>query len=344
MTKRNYLPLLLIGIIVFVSCKKSAVSPTHPIVPPKNDTDVYVVGTTNATNGYSVATYWKNGLAVKLGDSTENSLGLGIAISGNDIYVVGYEIDANYNTTALCWKNGIKINLTNSANSVARSIIVSGGNTYVAGNILGSSKVALYWMNNIPFTIDADPNQNVSEYIATNGSDIYTAGWSVLSDNTTEVASYWKNGTRVQLTSGYSEAYGIAINGNDMYVVGAVFDDNRLNYQPVYWKNNTEVSLAAFSNANASSRAKSIAIDNNIVYVGGQTTSGGKTVAAYWKNGTIYTESDIVSTVNAIAVGNGNVYLAGSQNNNPQPVYWKNGTAYPLAKNGEAYGIAIVPH
>jgi hypothetical protein len=56
-------------------------------------TDVYAAGwRARASGGYQVATYWKNGIAVTLNDSTTTiASAQSIFVKGNDIYVCGKE-------------------------------------------------------------------------------------------------------------------------------------------------------------------------------------------------------------------------------------------------------------
>lgn len=86
----------------------------HAIAVSNND--VYIAGRENI-GGKAVAKYWKNGVAVSLGDGIRSSFATGIAVKGSDVYVCGTEQGAN-NTTdyATVWRNGQRqtIGLQNS--------------------------------------------------------------------------------------------------------------------------------------------------------------------------------------------------------------------------------------
>ena len=82
--------LFLIAAFTVTSCSKNPNPKPVPNPTSKSDTDIYISGSMLSANGQSVATYWKNGVAVKLSDSSLNSLARSIAVRPNgDIYVVG---------------------------------------------------------------------------------------------------------------------------------------------------------------------------------------------------------------------------------------------------------------
>jgi hypothetical protein len=81
-----------------------------------NGADVYVAGGTYNNNGYPIAIYWKNGVGIRVPNSTQvsqtpNDLSIsqarGIAINGNDIYVSGFNLGGQ----AVYWKNGTTVQL-----------------------------------------------------------------------------------------------------------------------------------------------------------------------------------------------------------------------------------------
>lgn len=80
-----------------------------------NNNDVYIAGNDNS-GPKAVAKYWKNGVAVTLGDGIKHSQAYGIAIKGTDVYVAGDVEGVNSSSNATVWKNGIAttIGLRNS--------------------------------------------------------------------------------------------------------------------------------------------------------------------------------------------------------------------------------------
>ncbi len=153
-------------------------------------------------NGVTVATYWKDGIPVRLGNGTLNSDANSIAVSGNDVYVAGYEdtIIAGYGGTIVkYWKNGKSVNLTDGSTIIAdaTSIVVSGSNVYVAGyDYPGYNAVAVYWKNGVRVNLTDESNFAMAYSIAVSGNDVYVAGTeeSPIGINNYR-ATYWKNGT-----------------------------------------------------------------------------------------------------------------------------------------------------
>lgn len=338
--------LLLIAVSAIMSCKKSNnPSPTPPAPTVKMDTDVYVVGNTGTKSGKQVAAYWKNGVVTKLADSTHISLGYGIAIDGNDIYVSGTTLDDNYNSTAVYWKNGVIHTLSQSPsdNSVPRGIVINGTDVYVPG--IAGTPGLLYWKNGVPVMTTGITNMAASGMVIS-GNDIYVSGTSVLPSLTESAATYWKNGTMVQVSSINSYGNAIAVSGADVYVAGMTETD-RITPYATYWKNGVATQLSStMSNANA------IVVEGSDVYVAGDSYSSNLELATYWKNSTphVVTDNSIQSGASSIAVNGSDVYMAGSQkianSTNFRPIYWKNGmpVLLPYYSVGGAGQIVIVVH
>lgn len=325
------------ALFAVASCKKSNTPNPTPGLPQKKDTDVYVVGDIVAKNGKQIAVYWKNGVLVKLTDSSQNSFALAIAISGNDVYISGSLGAPVY------WKNGVVNGLPAGAST--KSIAVSGTDIYL---ISSGTPDGLYWKNGTSVAATGNLSSVIIPYAITlNGSDVYVSGISTLSDNATTVATYWKNGVEVQLSNTLSSGFGIAVDGNDVYVAGG---PNSATPIAGYWKNGNRVDLAS-----SFSVAYDIAINGSDVYVGGVNTliSGITGVACYWKNGVAnnMVNGSLGSYAQAITLNGNDVYLAGRQDisagsSSSRPLYWKNSKPVLLPYNveGEALGIAVVVH
>jgi hypothetical protein len=85
--------------------------------------DVYIAGI-DLSGPKAIATYWKNGVAVTLGDGIKNSRANGIAIKGTDVYVAGEVQGANnLSDYATVWKNG-QATTIGFQNSRAKAIVV----------------------------------------------------------------------------------------------------------------------------------------------------------------------------------------------------------------------------
>lgn len=199
--------------------------------------DVYAAGyETDGTVGYDTVTYWKNGVAVPLNTKLTTGEARAIAVSGNDVYVAGWtmeELELSPNNYLLCpvaklWKNGVETWLSDgiTMNSVAESLVVSGGDVYVSGYGAMSGQgsapyIAHYWKNGkaVPLTDGIHGAKAFS--IALNGSDVYAAGFS--SADAGIMATVWKNGTPAKWTSGNTTALilSMAVSGNSVYAVGS---------------------------------------------------------------------------------------------------------------------------
>ncbi len=84
--------------------------------------DVYIAGN-DLSGPKQIAKYWKNGVAVSLGDGIRNSAANGIAVKGTDVYVAGVIFDANNSSYAAIWKNG-QATTIGGAGSQAKAITV----------------------------------------------------------------------------------------------------------------------------------------------------------------------------------------------------------------------------
>ncbi|MBP6023792.1 hypothetical protein [Ferruginibacter sp.] len=84
--------------------------------------DVYIAGN-DLSGPKQIAKYWKNGVAVSLGDGIRNSAANGIAVKGTDVYVAGVILDTNNSSYATIWKNGQPTTI-GGAGSQAKAITV----------------------------------------------------------------------------------------------------------------------------------------------------------------------------------------------------------------------------
>jgi hypothetical protein len=334
--------LALIGsLLLITACKRGS------NVSPGKVVDVYVAGYTEGSAAKHIATYWKNGASVKLTSESVVSEANGIVVVANDVYIAGYIIASNGNLVAAYWKNGVVTKLADSTlSSSASAIAINGIDVYVAGNANGGP---VYWKNGIMVNLPHNGAAGALS-IAVNGNGVYVAGFS---DGTIgSVATYWKGGVQVSLTSGsmISSANAIALQGSDVYVAGTIY--GYLINSATYWKNGVAVSL---TDKLASGIATGIAVQGNNVFVAGEGenlldagANPGGNYMIYWKNGIIgdpngmgLTSSDM--NIGAIAVSGLDVYIAGTDGNYPS--YWKNDNLVQFTDClGNAKGIAVVQH
>ena len=132
-----YLPVLLLALTLFSCFEEVKISPSSDPPPKgKNEKGLYIGGTAMNENGIPVASYWKNGVPINLSATYPdavfyNSVGFGMAMSGNDVYVCGVLYTSKGNIPVY-WKNGEPVILTPGTGQ-ATGIAVVGNNVYVSG-------------------------------------------------------------------------------------------------------------------------------------------------------------------------------------------------------------------
>lgn len=185
-----------------------------------NGSDIYVCGFTPDANDFEQAAYWKNGIVTILAPTSYANNGYGgsllskastIFTAGTDIYAAGFVEPQKGPREACVWKNGIQTNLSDpTVTSEANAIFVQGNDVFITGystSIPKGYSVATYWKNGVQTKID-DGYSSTAWGIAVNGSDVYIAGQSFLTNG----ATYWKNGVPVQLP-GYKGASSASASG-----------------------------------------------------------------------------------------------------------------------------------
>lgn len=329
---------ILFFIIAFavISCSKNAPSPTKSNTNTNaySDADVYLAGSSKSPSGDNVATYWKNGSPTVL-RTPNNTPGTAqvITINGNDIFVGGCLGSLGRYGGACYWKNGA-FNGFGSSNSGVLAIAVSNGDVYPAGM---ADNLAAVWKNVTLLPIWSPP-YSIANAVAINGSDIYAAGFTTVTNNYA-VAVYWKNGIVTKLSSetANANANSIAVNGADVYVAGYTLDANN-NPTAVLWKNGVATTLSSLK-----SMASIVAINGNDVFIVGYDSDK----PVYWKNGQ---EKDLplnaqLVFVSAIAFKGSDIYIGGYTSTGP--ILWKNQTATQFTKPDNILypeNVLVVPH
>jgi hypothetical protein len=150
-------------------------------------------------------------------------------------------------------------------------------------------------------------------------ADVYLAG----SEN--GLATYWKNGTAVTLSTVGSRATGIFVSQNSIYVSG--FETSGT-HNAFYWKNAEKVTLPQVG------FTYGITVVGADVYVGGVINAADvfNYYPVYWKNGEIVkletTTSYPYGSAGNIVVSGSDTYLTGKITNSHGytiPAVWKNG-------------------
>lgn len=327
--------LIAIALVALAACKKSN---PDPIV--QGTTDIYVAGYDQDANGATIATYWKNGVATKLtNSSTYLPIVTGISVQGSDVYTSGYyyiKSGTHIRSIACYWKNNTINLLTDSlTESRATGIAVKSNDIYVTG-FAGNNGItkAVYWKNGIKTTLDANSSStSITTAIIIQNSDVYITGYTL--DNVQKrSAAFWKNGviTKLSDNSRGSEADAITINGSDIYIAGTKVGASAIIGSVTYWKNGIPVTISDGSvNLNT---VNGITLIGNDIYTIASISLPDGAAAVYWKNNamTQLTPGSAYSQANGIAVDGSDIYISGI-NNNKYATLWKNGTPVQLSQN-----------
>jgi hypothetical protein len=175
--------------------------------------DVYVAGfeyykLDNYPNShFNIALLWKNGVKETLNDSTYASEAHSVYVSGNNVYVAGatYKLFLGEGGDfATVWKNGEMQRL--NASSIARSVCVSDGDVYAAGEeffsdgLTGGANVATLWKNGVKQSLDNISNETSATTVYAFGNDVYVGGFQneeEPNEDTEELrAALWTNGVK----------------------------------------------------------------------------------------------------------------------------------------------------
>jgi hypothetical protein len=314
MSPKNTILFLLYAASAFGSCHKSGGSSSSA-------TTVYTAGYWGNAR-YNVAAYWVNSRLVSLTDTMHFAWAKAICVSDSDVYVAGMigAIANTYSNIPVYWKNGQAIQLgTSNVASIADAIVVANGNVYVAGDDDG---YAVYWVNGQEtrlngaylgsvanslaisgsdvYVIGADTLLNPCFWkngqrtelqgkytspsaIAVSGDDVYIAGQQIDTITGNRKAIVWKNGELNWLSDGSQDVQvnSISIDGTDLYVCGNT--QGVTSFVATVWKDGQLLPIeAGFSTA---LYAWGVAAVNGAVYVGGNESSPGQTIAAYWSAG-----------------------------------------------------------
>jgi hypothetical protein len=144
--------------------------------------------------------------------------------------VAGYEINARGIYLAKYWKNGVGTSLTDgSKNAIAKGIAVNGTDVFIVGEEDG---FAVLWKNGQSTKLTE--KKGVAEAVfVTADNNLYIVGSELGSNNFYRVAKFWKNGVKIDLTDGTSDANAtcLYVYYNDIYIGGSE------GASIVYWKN-----------------------------------------------------------------------------------------------------------
>ena len=240
------------------------------------------------------------------------------AAAGTPVTISGTNFDATIANNA--------VNFNGTAAVVTSATVTQLVVTVPAGGTSG----------NVTVTTPGGISNAFSFTYATAGPNIY-----VLGSDTRSGFGYWKNFVFTPVAD-WANPYTMVGSGNDIYVAGPSTSGT-----PTYWKNGTAVQLSAQTGFTFS-----IVVSGTDVYC-----MGGIGTAYYtWKNGTpTLLNSNSLTTIgsgaylnNALAVSNGDVYVAGARYLGNSTIlkatYWKNGNPVDITDGihtGSAKASAI---
>ena len=294
------------------------------LIPPGQN--IYVLGS-DTQFGYG---YWKNSTFTAM---TDCNTAYSMAGVGTDIYVAGPSTSG----TPTYWKNNTAVHVS-SQTGFALSVVVAGANIYCLGN---ANNAYYVWKNGTPILLTATGLQmiggsNGGAYLdnlmaVSSTGDVYVAGAQYISGTTILKATYWKNGTPVDLTdgvtSGNASANAVFVSGSDVYVAGTeeIRDSGGglINKAPRLWKNGVAVPISTPANS-LFNNVSSILVTGGNVYVGGQYNNAG----AVWKNGVLLNPSTYAVAENVSSFylyNNTDLYVTGASSSSGNNCYWKNG-------------------
>jgi hypothetical protein len=260
--------------------------------------DVYACGY-EVVDGKREAVYWKNSIATYLSDDKDYSTAYDLYIYDHDIYIIATDKQGKL----AYWKNDEKVIISSSGSVYAKSLYVSSGDVYIAGNIQEEAfgiRHAVYWKNTeIHKLTSTDSVGSSADAIFVQQNNVYAIGTD---GSSFDHEKYWKNGQHMPIST-LAPPYrihptDIFVTKNDVYITG-------------YEYNN------------------------------GATIGGG--IAKYWKNGVGIPLNDgsTLQVPWSIKVFDDNIYIAGVENHytSAKAVYWKNGEKIELSDINDASGI-----
>ncbi len=220
-----------------------------------------------------------------------------------------------------------------------------GGGVVVVGTLFdGARNVAVQWTvgdGDIQRTILHSADSSEASGVAVSGAEILVSGY--INDGSGDVAVYWRNGTRVDLSAG-GRATGITALGSTAYISG-YYTDGGIK-KAVYWVDDGSGPVRHVLPGTGASEAAGIVVaTSGSVYVSGFYKNGSLNQGVYWTDsGGTLQRYDLYSTGFSegygILVDGVDVYIAGRHLDGIlRPVLWEGGVS-GFQVLGTASGIA----
>ena len=258
--------------------------------------------------------------------------GTAIEISNSDIYIAGICFKGSASAIPCYWKNGNRTEMPGT-DAYTTSIAINSGDILISGGNNGVLPSACYWKNGSQYALNANLNGTYSSQarsiFATNGK-IYIAGLIQPKSNKGNIACYWVDGQRVDLTSNASSsnANSIYVSGDKVYLAGEYYNGSQSN--TCYWVDGVRFDLKDDNGgAFGSMVTTSIVVSNGKVYVAGFGVSGLREKAFLWINGAATClDEGVSSRALGIKVLDNAVFVSGYCNE--KACYWINGVRTDL--------------
>lgn len=296
---------------------------------------VYVLGECMNDNNLIKYCYWENNLQVESGLDKIVTTAQDILYSNNNLYIVGRSIVPD---RAYMLKNKTET-IFNETGAGATGVALMGDDVYTCGfyTFSGTHTVALWknatlspLMDNTEIT-----SESIGTTIAVSGGNTYVGGYIKNSQNK-QVACYWENNQRIDLSDGLTDAQvnSIFVDGTDIYAAGEYLAviNNTINFVACYWKNGIKADLIS-----SASNANTIFVSKEDIIISGYYYNSTGPAACYWKNGEKFDlnvgNGAAWSNTSSLKIADDNVFISGfyyNSNNKPTGCYWKNGSRVDL--------------
>lgn len=242
--------------------------------------------------------------------------------------------------TTLHYGDTLTINGNNFSTTVSNNTVSING---VSAIVLSATATAVKVIVPAVGATGGEVKISIGSQTASGGNIIYVPDVFVTGYQNTgafELATYWKNGNPVTLSTNQSALSSIFINGNDVFAAGY----ERINNLKLanYWKNGIKTTIGVNESA-----ANAISVIGNDVYLGGWEIITGFDLPRFWKNGvgtTIYFTDVVLSTV---ITGNGSctgVYASGSNVSAVGSARTSQGTIMPWECTNGVIPADIIPN
>ncbi len=313
MRKITIILVLLIN-ITYYSCSKDSSS---DII--NKQTDIYALYTEYGDpSGNGIINLWKNDKTTQITNGNKNAYASSIFVNNSDIYIAGEEeqsLGMGVTQGAKLWKNFIEIPLPDVEAGVTffNDVVYSNNILYVLGfdrSPIGNHHKIKLWKNGIVSHISNETINSRPYNMYINNEDVYVLGTMQIDGSSKPILTLWKNGVATRLTDGSNSVFprDIHVSKNNTFIL-AIENEGTTQVGKLW------VNGEVLSTFNTDFKPKKIFVNNNDVYVIGETT-GGIREAQLYKNEELFATlgaSGTASYVNDIFIKNNKVYVAFSQ-------------------------------